>query len=133
VPWTPSDKTGAIDQPVLRTRSAWPSAGAGASHSSFSASLSAPPAPPCRRLPAIAVAAVFAFFDSHNSVFAPLVYLNHPGHHTLALGVPVVEVHGTPRIATIVVYRAIVVLLLMVVFVFVQRQIVRGVPITGMR
>jgi multiple sugar transport system permease protein len=84
--------------------------------------------------PVIAVAAVFAFIYSYNNFFAPLVYLTNPSNYTLALGAyQFVQVHGTPDIAEIVAYTAIVVLPLIVVFAFAQRQIIRGVRITGMR
>lgn len=84
--------------------------------------------------PVIAVAAVFAFIYSYNNFFAPLVYLTKPSSYTLALGAyQFVQVHGTPDIAEIIAYTGIVVLPLIVVFAVAQRQIIRGVRITGMR
>jgi multiple sugar transport system permease protein len=84
--------------------------------------------------PVLAVAAVFAFIYSYNNFFGPLVYLTNPSNYTLSLGAyQFVEVHGTPDIAEIVAYTALVVAPLVLVFVLAQRQIIRGVRLTGMR
>lgn len=84
--------------------------------------------------PVIAVAAVFSFIYAYNNFFAPLVYLTKPSDYTLALGAyQFVQVHGVPDIAEIVAYTAIVVVPLIVVFAVAQRQIIRGVRITGGR
>lgn len=84
--------------------------------------------------PALVVAGVFAFINSYNSFFSPLVYLTKPKDYTLALGAyQFVEVHGSPDMAGIVAYTALVVAPLVILFLVAQRQIIRGVQLTGLR
>ncbi len=82
--------------------------------------------------PAVAVAGVFAFINSYNAFFGPLIYLSRPGDYTLPLGVyEFVGLHGSLDVAQIVPYTVIVVLPLIVVFALAQRQIIRGVRLSG--
>lgn len=85
--------------------------------------------------PVLWVAGVFAFINSYNSFFAPLIYLTNSKNYTLALGVyQFVEEHGQPDIAEIVAYTMLVVLPLIILFVFAQRYIIRGVRLgSGIR
>ena len=85
--------------------------------------------------PALWVAGVFAFITSYNNFFAPLIYLTKPSSYTLALGAyQFVQLHGTPDIAEIVAYTALVVLPLIVLFAFAQRRIIAGVRLgSGLR
>ncbi|MHB8294613.1 MAG: carbohydrate ABC transporter permease [Acidimicrobiales bacterium] len=84
--------------------------------------------------PALVVAGVFAFINAYNNFFAPLVYLTTQSSYTLALGAyQFVEVHGSPDMAAIVAYTALVVAPLLIVFLVAQRQIIRGVRLTGLK
>ncbi len=81
---------------------------------------------------ALAVAAVFAFVQSYNDFFTPLVYLNNEQNYTLALGVyQFVQLHGAPDVAQILTYTALVVTPLIVVFAIAQRWIVNGIRLTS--
>jgi multiple sugar transport system permease protein len=82
--------------------------------------------------PAVAVAGVFAFINSYNAFFGPLIYLTNPGDYTLPLGVyEFIGLHGSLDVAQIVPYTVIVVLPLIVVFAVAQRQIIKGVRLGG--
>jgi multiple sugar transport system permease protein len=78
--------------------------------------------------PAVVVAGVFAFINSYNDFFGPLIYLTNPNDYTLPLGAfQFVEAHGALDLSQIVPYIIIVVLPLVVLFSVAQRQILSGV------
>lgn len=82
--------------------------------------------------PALAVAAVFAFVYSYNNFFGPLIYLTNPSNYTLSLGVyQFIQIHGTPDIAEIVAYTALVVAPLVVLFAITQRWVVQGIRLSA--
>lgn len=84
--------------------------------------------------PALVVAAVFAFVNSYNNFFGPLIYLTNPQNYTLSLGVyQFIQIHGTPDIAEIVTYTSLVVLPLVVLFAATQRWVVGGIRLSAGR
>lgn len=78
--------------------------------------------------PAVVVAAVFAFINSYNDFFGPLIYLTNPNNYTLPLGAfQFVEAHGALDLSQIVPYVVIILAPLVILFAVAQRQILAGV------
>jgi ABC-type glycerol-3-phosphate transport system permease component len=85
--------------------------------------------------PAIAVVAVFGFLSHWNDFFGPLVYLNSPGHRTLALGLAALQGLAWGRDMTHLVMAVSVIMVapIIVLFFFAQRTFIEGIVLTGIK
>ena len=84
-------------------------------------------------LPALATAAVFSFISAWNDFLGPLIFLNSRSKYTLALGLQVfLSEHGAEW-GLLMAASTMVVLPIIIVFFFAQRQFIQGIALTGIK
>jgi len=84
--------------------------------------------------PALAVVALFHFLFVWNDFLGPLIYLTNQKMFTLSLGLQFYQSqHGGTEWHMLMAASAIVVLPLIVLFFFTQRQFIQGITLTGLK
>ena len=83
--------------------------------------------------PALATVAIFSFMGTWNEFIGPLIFLNSRDKYTLALGLQVfVREHGAD-FGLLMAASTMMILPIIVMFFFMQRQFVQGIVLTGMK
>ncbi|MCL4376790.1 MAG: carbohydrate ABC transporter permease [Actinobacteria bacterium] len=82
---------------------------------------------------AIAAVSVFTFLFSWNQLWWPLMIISKPEMRTLTLAMANLSVQIGKRFDMIVTSAALAVLPVMIVFAIAQKQVVKGVTLTGMK
>jgi multiple sugar transport system permease protein len=83
--------------------------------------------------PVIATIAVFSFIANWNDFMGPLIYLNSPENQTLALGLRSFQGTYTTHLHLLMAAATLVLLPILVVFFFAQKQFIRSVALTGIK
>ncbi len=91
-------------------------------------------------LPALGAVAIFTFMGEWNDYFAPLIYLNTPENHTLAIALNSWQQahHSNPTnrprpYSQIMAVATLITLVPVIVFFLAQRYFIQGVVITGVK
>ncbi|MGI6209676.1 MAG: carbohydrate ABC transporter permease [Anaerolineae bacterium] len=83
--------------------------------------------------PALATVAIFSFMGTWNEFIGPLIFLNSRTKYTLALGLQVfVREHGAD-FGLLMAASTMMIMPIIVMFFFMQRQFVQGITLTGMK
>jgi ABC-type glycerol-3-phosphate transport system permease component len=83
--------------------------------------------------PALATVSIFVFMGVWNDFLGPLLYLSDPGKYTLALGLQVfLSQHGAEW-SLLMGASTLIVLPVIVVFFFTQKQFIQGIVMTGIK
>jgi multiple sugar transport system permease protein len=84
--------------------------------------------------PALAVVALFQFMGTWNDFMGPLLYLNDQSKFTLALGLQFFQSQqGGTEWHLLMAASTLVVLPVLVLFFFTQKQFIQGIATTGMK
>lgn len=83
--------------------------------------------------PALAVVMLFTSIGAWNDFLAPLIYLQSPDMYTLALGLQVFLTQYGGDWSLLMAASTIVVLPIIFVFFFAQRQFIQGIVLTGLK
>ncbi len=83
--------------------------------------------------PVLATVAVFTFQGVWNDFYGPLVFLTSPGKFTLALGINLFKGMHSTQIPLMMAMSMLMVIPMIVVFFFAQKQMIRGVVLTGIK
>lgn len=84
--------------------------------------------------PALAVVALFAFMGTWNDFLGPLIYLLDQKTFTLSLGLQFFQSqHGGTEWNLLMAASAVVILPVIVLFFFTQKQFIQGIAVTGMK
>ncbi len=84
--------------------------------------------------PALAVVALFQFMATWNDFMGPLLYLNDQKKFTLSLGLQFFQSrHGGTEWHLLMAASALVVLPVLILFFFTQKQFIQGISTTGMK
>lgn len=83
--------------------------------------------------PALATVAIFTFMGVWNDFLGPLLYLQDPNKYTLAIGLQVfLSQHGADW-GLLMAASTMVVLPVIVIFFFTQKQFIQGIVLTGLK
>jgi multiple sugar transport system permease protein len=83
--------------------------------------------------PIIAVVAVFTFQGVWNDFYGPLIYLTTPDKFTLALGINFFKQYYTTQIPYMMAMSFLMVLPMIIIFFLAQKQMIRGVILSGIK
>ena len=84
--------------------------------------------------PALVVVALFTFMGSWNDFLGPLVYIQHPSHYTLALGLQTFQSqHGGTQWNLLMAASVLVILPVIVLFFLAQKTFIQGIATTGIK
>jgi multiple sugar transport system permease protein len=84
--------------------------------------------------PALAVVALFQFIFAWNDFLGPLIYINHRGNFTIALGLREMQnAVGLSDINTIMAASTMTILPVVIVFFLAQKTFIQGVTLTGLK
>lgn len=83
--------------------------------------------------PALAVVAIFTFFNTWNDFLGPLIYLSDPDKATLQLGIQFLRTQFNVEWQYMMAFSVLSLVPCLVVFFFGQRQIVEGITMTGIK
>lgn len=84
--------------------------------------------------PALAVVALFAFMGAWNDFMGPLIYLLDQKQFTLALGLQAFQTqHGGTPFNLQMAASAVVIMPVVVLFFFAQKQFIQGIALTGLK
>jgi multiple sugar transport system permease protein len=83
--------------------------------------------------PVLATVAVFAFQGVWNDFYGPLIYLSSVDHYTLALGVNSFKGLYSTEIPLMMAVSTMMVVPMIIVFFFAQKQMIRGVILSGIK
>ncbi|MBO9599459.1 MAG: carbohydrate ABC transporter permease [Cohnella sp.] len=83
--------------------------------------------------PALAVVAIFTFFNTWNDFLGPLIYLSDPDKATLQLGIQFLRTQFNVEWQYMMAFSVLSLIPCLVVFFFGQRQIVEGITMTGIK
>jgi len=83
--------------------------------------------------PALAVVALFTFIGAWNDFLGPLIYLQSPDMYTLALGLQVFLTQHGGDWSLLMAASTMVVLPIIIIFFFTQKQFIQGVVLTGLK
>lgn len=83
--------------------------------------------------PALAVVMLFTFIGAWNDFLGPLIYLQSPDMYTLALGLQVFLTQHGGDWSLLMAASTMVVLPIIIVFFFTQKQFIQGIVLTGLK
>jgi multiple sugar transport system permease protein len=83
--------------------------------------------------PALATVCIFTFMGVWNDFLGPLLYLSDPQKYTLALGLQVFLTQHGADWSLLMAASTLVVLPVIIVFFFTQKQFIRGIVMTGIK
>ncbi len=84
--------------------------------------------------PALAVVALFTFMGTWNDFLGPSIYLNYPHTFTLGLGLQFYNSqHGGTPWQLLMSASTMVILPVLVLFFFAQKQFIQGIAVTGLK
>ncbi len=83
--------------------------------------------------PALATVSVFTFIFNWRDFMGPLIYLNDPDKQTLELGLRTYQTLSNEQWQLIMAASVMVMLPLLVIFLFSQRYVVKGVVMSGLK
>ncbi len=83
--------------------------------------------------PVLATVGVFTFQGVWNDFFGPLIFLSSPEKYTLALGINFFKGMYATQIPYMMAMSFLMVIPMMIVFFFAQRQMIRGVILSGIK
>lgn len=83
--------------------------------------------------PVLATIAVFAFQGVWNDFYNPLIFLSSVDHYTLALGVNSFKSLYSTEIPLMMAASTMMVIPMIIVFFFAQKQMIRGVVLSGIK
>jgi ABC-type glycerol-3-phosphate transport system permease component len=83
--------------------------------------------------PVLATVGVFTFQGVWNDFFGPLIFLTSPEKYTLALGINFFKGMYATQIPYMMAMSFLMVIPMMIVFFFAQRQMIRGVILSGIK
>jgi multiple sugar transport system permease protein len=83
--------------------------------------------------PIIAVVAVFTFQGVWNDFYGPLIYLTSPEKFNLALGINFFKTMYSTQIPYMMAMSFLMVVPMIIVFFFAQKQMIRGVVLSGIK
>lgn len=83
-------------------------------------------------VPALITVAIFSFINSWNDFLEPLIYLNSPEKHTLALGLRGFQDLYKTQWTLLMAAAASMIAPVFVLFFFCQRYFIRGIHLTGL-
>jgi len=83
--------------------------------------------------PALATVAIFGFQGAWNDLFGPLIFLNSSSRYTLALGLQVFQQQHTSDWGLLMAASTMMVVPMLVIFFFAQRQFIQGIVLTGIK
>jgi multiple sugar transport system permease protein len=83
--------------------------------------------------PILATVAVFAFQGVWNDFYGPLIYLSSVNNYTLALGVNSFKGLYSTEIPLMMAASTLMVIPMIIVFFFAQKQMIRGVVLSGIK
>jgi multiple sugar transport system permease protein len=83
--------------------------------------------------PVLATVTVFTFQGVWNDFYGPLIFLSSPEKYTLALGINLFRGLYTTQIPLMMAMSFLMVIPMIIVFFVAQRQMIRGVILTGIK
>jgi multiple sugar transport system permease protein len=83
--------------------------------------------------PVLATVAVFAFQGVWNDFYGPLIFLTSTEKYTLALGINMFKGMYATQIPLMMAMSFLMVIPMIFVFFFAQRQMIRGVVLSGIK
>jgi multiple sugar transport system permease protein len=83
--------------------------------------------------PVMATVTIFAFMGGWNEYFGPLIYLGEKSQYTLALGLQVFVSQHTTEWGMLMAASTMMVIPIILLFFFAQKQFVQGIMLTGMK
>lgn len=84
--------------------------------------------------PALSVIALFTFMGSWNDFLGPLIYIQHPGQYTLALGLQVFQSsHGGTEWNLLMAASLLILTPIILLFFLAQKTFIQGIATTGMK
>ena len=84
-------------------------------------------------VPALATIGIFAFLDSWNDLFGPLIFLNSPHLQTLPVALALFQGEFFAQISVQMAAATIIILPILVVFFSAQKYFLQGVTMTGLK
>lgn len=83
---------------------------------------------------ALVVVALFTFMGSWNDFIGPLVYIQHPGQYTLALGLQAFQSqHGGTQWNLLMAASLLVIMPIIILFFLAQKTFIQGIATTGLK
>ncbi len=83
---------------------------------------------------ALVVVALFTFMGAWNDFLGPLVYIQHPGQYTLALGLQTFQSqHGGTQWNLLMAASLLVIMPIIILFFLAQKSFIQGIATTGMK
>ena len=83
--------------------------------------------------PALATVVIFTFMGVWNDFLGPLLYLQDPEKYTLAIGLQVFLTQHGADWGLLMAASTMVVLPIIVIFFFTQKQFIQGIVLTGLK
>ncbi len=83
--------------------------------------------------PIVATVATFSFIAHWNDFMTPLIYLNSPEKHTLAIGLRAFQGTYVTHMHLLMAAATLVLLPVLVIFFFAQKQFIKSVALTGLK
>jgi multiple sugar transport system permease protein len=83
--------------------------------------------------PALATIGIFAFLDSWNDLFGPLIFLNSPGLQTLPVALALFQGEYFTQVSVLMAGATITILPILIIFFAAQKYFMQGVTMTGFK
>jgi ABC-type glycerol-3-phosphate transport system permease component len=84
-------------------------------------------------MPALAAVGIFAFLDSWNDLFGPLIFLNSPELQTLPVALKLFQGEFFSQVSVLMAGATISIIPVTVVFLAAQKYFLRGIVLTGLK
>ena len=84
-------------------------------------------------MPALAAVAIFAFLDSWNDLFGPLIFINSPGLQTLPVALRQFQTEYFSQTSLLMAAATISILPVIFVFMLAQKYFLRGIVLSGLK
>lgn len=83
--------------------------------------------------PALATVGIFAFLDSWNDLFGPLIFLNKAELQTLPVALALFQGEFFAQVSVLMAGATVTIMPIIIVFFFAQKYFLRGVTMTGIK
>ncbi len=83
--------------------------------------------------PALATVAIFAFINSWNDFFGPLIYLTSPEMMTIAVGIQLFKGQYSSNIPAMMAASTLAVIPIIAIFFIAQKQFIQGIALSGIK
>jgi multiple sugar transport system permease protein/sn-glycerol 3-phosphate transport system permease protein len=83
--------------------------------------------------PALAAVAIFAFLESWNDLFGPLIFLNSPELQTLPVALKLFQTEYFSQVSVLMAGATVSIIPVTIVFLAAQKYFLRGIVLTGLK